>query len=588
MITSLRLQNYRGFDDHVVPFSPLTIVVGRNNAGKSTIVEGLRLVAIVIERYRHLTYRRPPPGSDLPIAFYGVAPSLRNMEINFKSIFHQYREPPAIITASFSSGSTVTIYILAKERIHAVIKDPKGETVRSKRHAEKLSLSAVAIMPQVAPVQPEESILSEEYVKRSSSSNLASLHFRNQLNFEYRLFTEFKRMVESSWRGMQVRELVGRGGLPGARLALIVRNEDFAAEISAMGHGMQIWLQTMWFLTRSKNAHTVILDEPDVYMHADLQRGLLRYVRNRYPQTIMTTHSVEVMSEVSPEDILVVEKGKDSSAFAPSLPAVQRVLENVGSTQNIHLTRLWHSRRFILIEGDDLAILKHFQDTLFPDSEEALDSIPNMSIGGWGGWSYAVGSSMTLQNAFGENIITYCLLDSDYHTQEDILQRLTEATEKGVELHIWSRKELENYLLVPASIHRLIENRLAKRTRGPTVEEVARKIEETAASMEEEAFYALSAEILANNRSLGAGGANKLARKQLAVRKAEATGLPSLVSGKALISKLSKWSQDEFGVSFNSVAAAKVVTRQEIPEEVRRIVSAIQKGQPFSGNAGAR
>lgn len=581
MITSLRLQNYRGFGDHVVPFNPLTIVVGRNNAGKSTIVEGLRLVAIVVDRYRHLTYRRPPPGSDLPIAFCGVAPSLKNTEINFKSIFHQYRKPPAIITATFSTGSTVTIYILAQEKIHAVIRDPKRETVRSKRHAKKLSLSTVGIMPQVAPVQREESILSEEYVKRSSSSTLASLHFRNQLNFEYTLFTEFKRLVESAWRGMQVLELVGQGGLPGTPLALIVRNEDFAAEISAMGHGVQMWLQTMWFLTRSKNAHTVILDEPDVYMHADLQRGLLRYVRNRYPQTIMTTHSVEVMSEVSPEDILVIEKRKDSSAFATSLPAVQRVLENVGSAQNIHLTRLWHSRRFILIEGDDLAILKHFQDTLFPDSKEPLASIPNMSIGGWGGWSYAVGSSMTLQNAFGENIITYCLLDSDYHTKEDILQRLTEAAEKGVELHIWSRKELENYLLVPASIHRLIQNRLARRTRGPTVEEVARKIEETAASMEEEAFDALSAGILANDRSLGAGGANKLARKQLNARKAETNGLPSLVSGKSMISKLSKWSQDEFGVSFNPVAVAKVMNPQEIPEEVSMVVTAIEKRRPF-------
>ena len=48
MIKELRLENFRGFDDHRIPFNPRTIVVvGKNNAGKSTIVEALRLVALI-------------------------------------------------------------------------------------------------------------------------------------------------------------------------------------------------------------------------------------------------------------------------------------------------------------------------------------------------------------------------------------------------------------------------------------------------------------------------------------------------------------------------------------------------------------
>jgi len=40
MLRTLRLQNYRCFD-HTVAFHADTVVVGRNNAGKSTIVEAL-------------------------------------------------------------------------------------------------------------------------------------------------------------------------------------------------------------------------------------------------------------------------------------------------------------------------------------------------------------------------------------------------------------------------------------------------------------------------------------------------------------------------------------------------------------------
>jgi AAA15 family ATPase/GTPase len=60
MLTKLRLQNFRCFKDHVVPLHPTTIIVGRNNAGKSTIVEALRLVSIIVNRYQFLNFSDVP------------------------------------------------------------------------------------------------------------------------------------------------------------------------------------------------------------------------------------------------------------------------------------------------------------------------------------------------------------------------------------------------------------------------------------------------------------------------------------------------------------------------------------------------
>jgi AAA15 family ATPase/GTPase len=48
MLRTLRLRNYRCFRDHTVTFQPSTVVVGKNNAGKSTIVEALHLIAAVV------------------------------------------------------------------------------------------------------------------------------------------------------------------------------------------------------------------------------------------------------------------------------------------------------------------------------------------------------------------------------------------------------------------------------------------------------------------------------------------------------------------------------------------------------------
>lgn len=70
-----------------------------------------------------------------------------------------------------------------------------------------------------------------------------------------------------------------------------------------MGHGLQMWLQIVWFLARAARNATVVLDEPDVYMHPDLQRRLLTLVRNRFAQLLIATHSIEIVSDVDSRSI---------------------------------------------------------------------------------------------------------------------------------------------------------------------------------------------------------------------------------------------------------------------------------------------
>ena len=111
-------------------------------------------------------------------------------------------------------------------------------------------------------------------------------------------------------------------------------------------------------LTRARNAKTIILDEPDVYMHADLQRRLIRFVRSRFPLVIITSHSTEMMPEVEPENIIVVDETQSQSTAADTLPAVQSVLSGIGSAHNIHLARLWRAKRFLLVEGNVLNYCK--------------------------------------------------------------------------------------------------------------------------------------------------------------------------------------------------------------------------------------
>jgi predicted ATPase len=384
MLTEIKLENFKCFRQHVIPFRRTSIVVGRNNAGKSTIVEALRLIAIIVNRLGHLRVSDVPRWLDIPIVNKGVVPSLSHQDLNFSNIFHRYGTPPATITARFDTGLTIVMYIGGEDKVHAVLKDSARRTVITQGQARRLGDARIGILPQISPVPASETILVPEYVRGALSSNLASLHFRNQINLLYdEAFVHFKQISEETWPGLEIQELIGQGRRQGAELELMLRNDDFVAEIDLMGHGLQMWLQTMWFLARCRAYDTVILDEPDVYMHADLQRRLIRFMEGRHPQLIVATHSVEIMSEVDPEDILVVDRDRRQAQFTTDIPQVQQIVDQIGGVQNLQLARLWSARRCLFVEGDDLMLLKQFQKKLFQRSADPIDAIPNMSVGGW-------------------------------------------------------------------------------------------------------------------------------------------------------------------------------------------------------------
>src|SRR4051812_26882264 len=109
MISELHLTNFRGFEDHKVPLNALTIIVGRNNAGKSTIVEALRLISLVVSRFQGELHRIPRLWN-FPKDSKG-RDRYKNLDINLQSIFYGYGDPPARIRARFSSGEVVEVRV---------------------------------------------------------------------------------------------------------------------------------------------------------------------------------------------------------------------------------------------------------------------------------------------------------------------------------------------------------------------------------------------------------------------------------------------------------------------------------------------
>lgn len=575
MLIKLELENYRCFDKHEVSFKDTSIIVGQNNAGKSTIIEALRLVSIVTSRT--LNFQNVPKWIDLPNSYKGVVPSLAGLDFPKKSLFHKYNDGPAKVTAHFSSKAKIEIYFGSIDKdeigVFALIFDSENNIRKTRQGIKDSGIPEINILPQISALAKEEAVLSYDYVRSNLTTQLSSIHFRNQIKYYYEYFPRFKELAESTWKGLGVNELDGRSLFKGGQLTLIVRDNDFAAEIGWMGHGLQMWLQTMWFLAKSKEDSTVILDEPDVYMHADLQRKLIRFLKNRYKQVIIATHSIEIISEVEPENILVIDKNRETSSYSTSVPAVQSIVNRIGSIHNIGLARLWSAKKLLLVEGKDIAILKRFQDTLFSSQTDPFDIIPRSSIGGWTGWQYVIGADFVLKNGLKQDINVYCLLDSDYHSDSEIEERNIEAKSLGIILHIWQRKEIENYLFSPTAIYRIIKQK--KRTsKSITLQIIENKLDELTESMKTEITDKFADEIQSNNRKWKPSTVNQKAREKV---ESLWHNKMNIVSGKELLNKFNAWLNDEYKTSLSVNGLARELTKEEIPIEMIKVITAIER-----------
>lgn len=569
LLRKIIIQNYRCYENHEIDFHDLSIVVGKNNAGKSTLVEALRLVSLASSRFDSVRYLDAPAWTELPKKARGISPSLNFFGFNSENLFYKYGSAPSIITTIFDDKTKIRIYIGDDANLFCTLQDSSDNYLTTKGQAVAARVRQIHILPQIAPIQKDEKIIGKDYVRQNLSSDLASLHFRNQLALLYENFPQFSELAQQSWPGMRIRELEGRNGMPGDKLSLLIQDGDYVAEIGWMGHGLQMWLQIMWFLARIDKEEVVILDEPDVYMHPDLQRKLIKLLIKRFKQVIVSTHSIEIISEVDPSNILIIDKAKTKSIYASNVPVVQRILNSIGSIHNLQLTKLWSSKKLVIVEGEDIAILKRLQYKVFPNTEEPFDTIPNFDIGGWGGWNYARGSSLLLRETVDHNIKIYCIFDSDYHTEKQKNERLNEAKKLGVQIHIWKRKEIENYLIVPTAILRIIKEE-SKRPVTITVSEIEAKINEIVKVYEEEILHNFATELQSEDRKLSIPTVMKEAKRYI-------DKFENRISGKTLISNINKWAHENFKVTLNPIKLANKLENNEIDNEIKEVITSIEK-----------
>ncbi|NRX08090.1 putative ATP-dependent endonuclease of OLD family [Clostridium beijerinckii] len=357
MLEKIELKNFRCFENSKITIKDLNIIVGKNNAGKSSVVEALRMISMATKKCTKTTYINAPKSLKLPLTIKGFRLPVEKLKIDLRSVIYYYKADIAKITAFFKNKTKIVVYINS-EVAFATIVDKNEDIITTKRKAEMLDISSISILPQISIIKENEKRLSDATILDDMDTYLSSRHFRNEMFlFKKYYFNEFKKLAEETWPGLRVRDL-DYNYSRSEYINLLIEDARFPAEIGFMGSGIQMWLQIIWFVCRSQGSETIILDEPDVYMHPDLQLKILNLVKSMFKQVIIATHSIEIISNVSPRNIITIDKKDRQMRFANHLEAVQNIVDDIGSVYNLSLIKLNSSNKCFFVEGNDIKILQ--------------------------------------------------------------------------------------------------------------------------------------------------------------------------------------------------------------------------------------
>ncbi len=464
MIRSLRLENYKGFASFRIDFGQMSILVGPNNAGKTTCIDLLRSLAAMISHARRLTpdavYRRDGVRQ---VRVYAFGPGQFGLEE--ENLRHEFNPATTRVRLAFSEGQALRVVWpeeQADEPGSFFYLSLPGERQPKSPTEVRSHFPTLGVVPQLSPIERVESVLTRRYLEQTLSTRLASRHFRNHLRLmtdpsnqhAFPAFSDFRDFAAEWLPEVQLDVVDIRQGTKAAEIDVFYREGRTRKELVWAGDGVQVFLQLLWHIYRLRGSSTIVLDEPDVYLHADLQRRLLRVLETLQSQVVLATHSAEIVTEAPPDAVTWMDRTTSSAVRAPASDTLDQLSKAIGSGFNLRLARVLRSRVAVFVEGMDTKVIRNLASTLGMPAFVNETTITMIPLNGSTNSRRLDGFKWIVENLLRSSIRGWVILDRDYRSDVEVQSLSAALTEAGLNVHIWRRHEIESYLLNPSAISR--------------------------------------------------------------------------------------------------------------------------------------
>lgn len=580
MIRRITFRRYKAFHQYGLSLKPgVNILVGPNNAGKSTAISIARLTSLVLRTASRINPNISIRDGDRNVVGYPL--SLSRIQdfpgYSDANVHHEFRDEEARVEAHFNSGA----------RLYMVWPKPSDEVdpyfyfdyrlgMNAKRRQQVVDHApSIGVIPGLNPVEDQEDLLTEKYVTEASGSRLTSRHFRNSLYFlKSRDLTEYEATLEFIYANTpEISDISILTSPTGKNLALdLYFKEAYSRserELYWAGDGMQIWLQILFHAFRQRTVDALVLDEPDVFLHPDLQRRLIHILEDLGPQIVLATHASEVVAEAPQDSIVLVDRARKTAQRITDTPGLDQLAAGLGSAFDLAIARALRSRVVVFVEGRDMKILRTLAGTVGASQlSKERGGVAVIPLGGYSNWPH-VEPFAQMKNALLQDTVEITIfLDRDYRSEEQVSDVEDKLSEMGIVPHVWRRKEIESYLLELGPIARVSGLPMAK----------CEEILSIAIGNEEQATESkVFSEMLKTRKGVDPSVVHAECRANFRQLWADEKSRLSVVPPKQVIAQLNQMIAEAGGRTLSAHKLASEIREDEIAEEMTEALRSVEE-----------
>ena len=485
-----------------------------------------------------------------------------------------------IVGSNFVTSSGNRIYLLfPADGGVTMYWDTNQKTPTTPSAFRKVFPEIIQTIPVLGPIEQYELIVTDDTVKRAAGTPRASRHFRNYWNKNPQGFDKFRSLVEDTWPGMSVNKPEQVSNMED-RLSMFVSEDRIDRELYWAGLGFQIWCQLLTHISRCSDSDMLIVDEPEVYLHPEVQRQLLGILREIHPDILLATHSVEILSEADPSEVLLVDKSRRSARRLRDIEGVQQALDNIGSIQNMTLTELARNRRLVFVEGiHDYKIIRRFAKILGFTELAAGSGITALESGGFESWTRIQALAWGLRNTLKSTLSIVAIYDRDYRCDEESIELKGRLENEITFAHFHQRKEIENYLLCPEVLERAAKKAIYERARrtgetSPANFDIVEILELATAEVELECSGQYISKYCAHFKSNGKDPATLTteALDRFGKKWSRMKSRLEIVAGKEVLKAVRDRFQESHGITLTDWRIIDCYKAEEVPQDMERLL----------------
>ncbi len=330
-LDKIRIAGFKSIRDQTLELRPLNVLIGANGAGKSNFIGAFRLLNQIVASNLQL-YTGKAGGAESLLHFGRKVTEAIELELTFNPNSYQCRldvtdddsllfgeerisyrgsgyDNPYVVPLGAGHKETALFHEAAKSKTKSIAEHVLDAT-RSWQvyHFHDTSSSA--------KVKLTGNLNENDHLK-PDAANLAAFLFRLQETRE----AEFRNVVETI---RLAAPFFGRFRLQPShlnplkiRLEWFEKDSDSLFDASALSDGTLRFICLATLLLQPKLPSTILIDEPELGLHPyaiNLLASLLRSAAKR-TQVIVSTQSVTLVNQLSPEDIVVVDRSGGESIF---------------------------------------------------------------------------------------------------------------------------------------------------------------------------------------------------------------------------------------------------------------------------------